>query len=118
MDSDLEYVPQAIAAYSEALQSLVDRLEAQLLWNRTVAEEFRRGGALPDILAAHDSATSALKMTQQLTEFERARFHMRASVARALRSLGLSNPEIADAFGVSRQLVHRILAGDREMSNS
>jgi len=43
---------------------------------------------------------------------------MRASVARALRSLGLSNPEIADAFGVSRQLVHRILAGDREMSNS
>jgi len=109
----MEAVPGVIAAYSQALQRLIERLESQLTWNRVVAEQIERGGSLPEVMAAHHSATTTQTMTQQLTEFERARFDMRVGVARALRSVGLGNTEIAELFGVSRQLVHRILAGDR-----
>jgi transcriptional regulator with XRE-family HTH domain len=62
-------------------------------------------------MAAHESSQVSLSMTRQLAEFERARFDMRIGVARTLRAQGLSTPEIAEVFGVSRQLLHRILAG-------
>jgi hypothetical protein len=118
MDPQPDDISGVIGAYSAALRRLIARLEAQLDWNAAVALDIERGGSLSEVMALHHSATSSLTMTEQLTEFERARFDMRASVAKSLRSFGMSNPEIAELFGISRQLVHRILADDRELSNS
>jgi hypothetical protein len=103
-----------MAAYTQALRRLIERLEAQVAWNGLLVDEVGRDVPLHDALGTHGSSQSSLIMTRQLAEFERARFDMRVGVARALRSQGLSNPEIAGVFGVSRQLVHRFLADDAE----
>ena len=106
---------QAIAGYSRALGRLIEQLEAQLIWNGNVVDELGREVVLSDALEANESARLSLSMTRELAEFDRARFEMRVSVARALRSQGLSNPEIAEVFGVSRQLVHRFLTGEEDV---
>jgi len=106
---------QAIAGYSRALGRLIEQLEAQLNWNGNVVDESAREVVLSDALESNESARLSLSMTRELAEFDRARFEMQVSVARALRSQGLSNPEIAEVFGVSRQLVHRSLTGEEDI---
>jgi hypothetical protein len=103
---------QVINRYSRALLRLMEQLEAQLTWNGNLIDELGRDALLPDALVANESAQSSVGMTRELAEFDRARFDMRVGVARALRSQGLSN--IAEAFGVSRQLVHRFLIGTQD----
>jgi len=117
MNSDRDDVAGVIAEYSDALHPLIAGLEAQMIWNGAVADAIERGGSLRAVLTACDSGASALALSRALTEFERARFDMRVRVAGSLRALGMSNPEIAEVFGVSRQLVHRILADDRQLSD-
>ena len=111
MDVSAGSVSEVVACYTDALQCLIERLEAQVAWNGTLIADLDRDAPLPDALAKHDSAQVSLAMTNALAEFDRARFDMRVSVAQALRDLGMANTEIAGVFGVSRQLVHRILAG-------
>jgi hypothetical protein len=117
MDGSEVKASQAITRYSLALRRLNKQLEAQLAWNEHLIDQLGRDALLPDALVANESARLSVNMTRELAEFDRARFDMRVGVARALRSQGLSNPDIAEAFGVSRQLVHRFLAGD-ENSNA
>jgi hypothetical protein len=110
MDVAAAHVSEVVAGYTRALRQLADRLETQMAWNLTLIEAMDRDEALHPALSRLRSAESSLEMTRQLAAFDKARFDMRAGLARTLRSQGFSNPEIADAFGVSRQLVHRILA--------
>ncbi len=110
MDVRAGSVSEVVADYTDALRCLIERLEAQVVWNGNLLADLHRHAPLPDALAEHDSAQVSLTMTTALAEFDRARFDMRAGVARALRDLGMPNTEIAGVFGVSRQLVHRILA--------
>ena len=112
MDVGAAHVSEVMAGYTRALRQLADRLEAQMAWNVELTGAMERGEALYSALTRLASADSSLDMTRHLADFDRARFDMRAGVARTLRSQGFSNPEIAEAFGISRQLVHRILAGD------
>jgi hypothetical protein len=102
---------EVVTRYTDALRRLIERLGAQVAWNGTLIADLDRDAPLPDVLAKHDSAQSSLAMTNALAEFDRARFDMRVGVARALQELGMANAEIGGVFGVSRQLVHRILAG-------
>ena len=111
MDVSAGSVSEVVACYTEALQSLIERLQVQVAWNGTLIGDLDRDAPLPDALAEYDSAQVSLAMTNALAEFDRARFDMRVGVARALQDLGMPNIEIAGVFGVSRQLVHRILAG-------
>ena len=111
MDVNAGGVSEVVACYTDALQRLIERLEAQVAWNGTLTADLNRHATLPDVLAKHDSAQVSLTMTNALAEFDRARFDMRVGLARALQDLGMANTDIAGVFGVSRQLVHRILAG-------
>jgi len=111
MDEGAGTVSEVISSYTDALQRLIERLEAQVVWNGILLADLDRDAPLPAALAEHASAAVSLTMTTALTEFDRARFDMRVGVARTLRDLGMATTEIAGVFGVSRQLVHRILAG-------
>jgi hypothetical protein len=104
-------VSQVFLEYTEAVRRLVDRLNEQVEWNERLIAELERDRPLDGTLRAIDSAKCSLSMTNQLGDFERARFVMRMGVAQSLRAQGRTDLEIAELFGVSRQLVHRILAG-------
>jgi hypothetical protein len=104
-------VSQVVLEYTVAVQRLVDRLNEQVEWNERLVAELERDRPLDGTLRAIGSAQCSLSMTNQLGDFERARFVMRMGVARSLRAQGRTDLEIAELFGVSRQLVHRILAG-------
>ena len=112
MDGGGVEASQAITGYSLALRRLIEQLEAQLAWNGNLIDQLGRDVPLPDALVANESAQCSVSMTRELAAFDRARFDMRVGLARTLRSQGLSNSDIAEAFGVSRQLVHRFLASD------
>jgi DNA-directed RNA polymerase sigma subunit (sigma70/sigma32) len=105
-------VSQVLLEYTMAVHRLVDRLNEQVEWNERLMAELERDRPLDRALQANDSAKCSLSMTNQLGDFERARFVMRMGVAQALRAQGRTDLEIAELFGVSRQLVHRILAGN------
>jgi len=105
-------VAQVFFEYTVAVQRLVDRLNGQVEWNERLMAELERDRPLDGTLRALGSAQWSLSMTNQLGDFERARFVMRMGVAQSLRAQGRTDPEIAELFGVSRQLVHRILAGN------
>ena len=104
-------VAQVFLEYTEAVHRLLGRLNEQVEWNERLIAELDRDQPLDGTLRANGSAQCSLSMTRQLGEFERARFVMRMGVAQALRAQGRTDLEIAELFGVSRQLVHRILAG-------
>jgi len=105
-------VAQVFLEYTVAIRRLVDRLNEQVEWNERLLADLDRDQPLDRALRANASAQSSLSMTHQLGEFERARFVMRMGVAQALRDQRRTDLEIAQLFGVSRQLVHRILAGN------
>ena len=113
MDGSAGNVSEEVSCYTDALRCVIGRLESQVAWNGTLtADPDRdRDAPLPDVLARHESAQVRIAMANALSVFDRARFDMRVGVARALRDLGMANTDIAGVFGVSRQLVHRILAG-------
>jgi hypothetical protein len=107
-------VAKVFLEYTVAVHRLVDRLNEQVEWNERLMAELDRDQPIDAALRANGSAQCSLSMTHQLGDFERARFVMRRGVAQSLRAQGRTDLEIAALFGVSRQLVHRILAGSYE----
>jgi hypothetical protein len=116
MDVGAANVSQVMAAYTRALRQLSDRIQLQMAWNHLLVDAMESEVSLHHALTSLESSRYCLEMTHQLAAFEKDRFDMRAGLARILRAQGLSNPEIADTFGVSRQLVHRILAEEARVA--
>jgi hypothetical protein len=116
MDVGAANVSQVMTEYTRALRQLSDCLQAQIAWNQLLIDAMESEVSLHLALTSLDSSRYCLEMTSQLAAFEKSRFDMRAGIAGILRAQGLSNPEIADTFGVSRQLVHRILAEEARVA--
>jgi len=109
MDPAIERVIEHIERYTEAGERLAERLRAQSTWNDEDIARLRSGSSLSDSVAATRSAERSREMTRALDEFEQSRRAIRAAVVAAAVEEGMTIPEVADIFGVSRQLANRLI---------
>jgi hypothetical protein len=115
MDEVTERHMEDIAAYTEAAERLIDRLQSQVAWNREAAQQIRNGVTLAESARASGSADRSRGLTRTLDEFEQSRRRIRASTSAVALAEGLSITEIAEIFGVSRQLANRFVKEARSL---
>jgi hypothetical protein len=115
MDEVTERLIDDIGAYTEAAEQLIERLQSQVAWNRQDAERLRSGETLAQSTRATKSADRSRDLTRTLDGFEQSRRRIRASVSAAALAEGLSIAEIAEMFGVSRQLANRFVKEARNL---
>jgi len=115
MDPAIERVVEHIERYSAAGDRLVDQLQAQRRWNHEDMERLRSGVPLSESTRQTASADRSRDLTRILSEFEQSRREIRAAVAAAAIDEGMTMSEIADIFGVSRQLADRFVKEARNL---
>lgn len=115
MDPAIERVVEYIQRYSEAGDRLKERLEAQRAWNDTDIERLREGVSLSQSSRSTRSADRSRDLTRIMAEFEKSRRDIRAAVVAAALDEGMTIAEIADIFGVSRQLANRFVRDARSL---
>ncbi len=113
MDPAIERVIEHIQRYSEAAERLGRRLEEQQVWNREDIQRLRAGATLSESARATHSADRRRDLTRIMAEFEARRREIRAAVVAAGLEEGMSVSEVADIFGVSRQLANRFVKDAR-----
>ena len=107
MDASIKRVIEHIERYAEAGDRLIERLELQRRWNLEDVERLKVGATIGKATKATRSADRSRDLTRILSEFEQSRREIRAAVVVAALEEGLSISEIAEIFGVSRQLANR-----------
>jgi len=109
MDPAIERVIVYIERYSAAAGRLRARLEAQQRWNSEDIGRLRAGASLSESVRATRSADRRRDLTRIMDAFETSRREIRAAVVAAALAEGMTTTEIADIFGVSRQLANRFV---------
>jgi Fic family protein len=109
MDPAIERVIEYIERYSAAAGRLRTRLEAQQVWNSEDIGRLRAGATLSESVKATRSADRRRDLTRIMDDFETSRREIRAAVVAAALAEGMTTTEIADIFGVSRQLANRFV---------
>ena len=109
MDELTERLIEDIGAYSDAAQRLIERLQAQVESNREDLQRIRNGETLAGATRDTKSADRSRDLTRKLDEFEQSRRRIRPSVSAVALAQGLSISDIAEIFGVSRQLANRFV---------
>lgn len=115
MDPAIERVIEYIGRYSEAGDRLKERLELQRTWNDADIERLREGVSLSQSSKSTRSADRSRDLTRIMAEFEKSRREIRAAVVAAGLEDGMTIAEIADIFGVSRQLANRFVKDARSL---
>ena len=113
MDDAIERVIADVRRYTEAGERLAERLHQHSRWNEEDIERLRSGASLRESCRATDSAQRSRDLTRILAEFEESRRAIRASTVLALLEEGMTINEIAQVFGVSRQLANRLVKDAR-----
>ena len=113
MDDAIERVIADVRRYSEAGERLAERLLQQSRWNEQDIERLRSGTSLAESCHTTDSAQRSRDLTRILAEFEESRRAIRSSTVLALLGEGMTVSEIAQVFGVSRQLGNRLVKDAR-----
>jgi hypothetical protein len=109
MEPSLERVIEHIGRYTEAGDRLIERLQAQRAWNIEDIGRLRGGARLSESTKQTGSADRSRDLTRILSEFEQSRREIRTAVVAAAVDDGMTITEIADIFGVSRQLANRFV---------
>ena len=109
MDAAVERMIADIERYTEAGERLIERLERQNRWNLEDIERLRSGVLLAESTRRTRSAERSRELTRILDEFEQSRRAIRTSVTAAALDQGMTISEIAEIFGVSRQLANRFV---------
>jgi len=117
MDEAIERVIEYVERYTQAGERLVERLQAQRAWNLEDIERLRNGMTLGQSTQATNSAERSRELTRILAEFEQSRREIRAAVVAAALDEGMTISEIADIFGVSRQLANRFVKDARALND-
>jgi len=115
MEPAIERLIEHIERYSAAGERLVERLQAQLTWNAEDSERLRAGTTLVESVSATRSADRSRDLTRILAEFEQSRREIRAATVAAGLEEGMSITEVAEIFGVSRQLASRFVKEARHL---
>ena len=115
MDPAMERVIEHIEHYTAAGDRLIARLEAQRAWNLEDIGHLRAGARLSESTKQTRSADRSRDLTRILSEFEQSRRGIRAAVVAAALQEGMTIPEVADIFGVSRQLANRFVKEARNL---
>jgi len=111
----LERVIEHIERYTESGDRLIERLQTQRAWNFEDIERLRAGARLEESTRDTGSADRSRDLTRILAEFEQSRREIRAAVVAAAVEEGMTITEIADIFGVSRQLANRFVKDARTL---
>jgi Homeodomain-like domain len=117
MNESIERVIEYIERYTRAGEHLIERLEAQREWNTEDIERLRSGVAISRSSKDTGSAERSRSLTRILSEFEQSRREIRAAVVAAALDEGMTITEIADIFGVSRQLANRLVKEARALTD-
>lgn len=115
MDAATERVIEHIERYTVACDRLIERLEAQRAWNIEDMGHLREGATMSLSTKQTRSADRSRDLTRILAEFEQSRREIRAAVVAAALAEGMTISEIADIFGVSRQLANRFVKDARNL---
>ena len=119
MESDvepfIERVIEHIERYTESGDRLIERLQAQRAWNIEDIARLRAGALLSESTKQTRSADRSRDLTRILGEFEQSRREIRAAVVAAALAEGMTVAEIAEIFGVSRQLANRFVKDARNL---
>jgi hypothetical protein len=116
VDDAIEQVIGDVLRYSEVGDRLAVRLAEQTVWHHEDIERLRSGATLGEAIRATRSADRSREMTRLLAEFEHIRRELRVSVTAAALHEGMTITEIAEIFGVSRQLANRMVNEARTQS--
>jgi len=117
MDASIERVIEQIERYTRAGDRLIERLQAQRAWNVEDTEHLRTGATIAISTRDTRSAERSRDLTRILSEFEQSRREIRAAVVAAALHEGMTISEIADIFGVSRQLANRFVKEARAITD-
>jgi hypothetical protein len=109
MNQSIERVIEHIERYTRAGDLLIERLQAQRAWNLEDIERLHNGITIATSCRDTRSAERSRSLTRILSEFEQSRREIRAAVVAAALHEGMTISEIADIFGVSRQLANRFV---------
>jgi hypothetical protein len=115
MDPAIERVIEHIERYTAAGDRLAARLQAQRAWNIEDIQRLRDGATLSLATEQTKSAERSRDLTRILEEFEKSRREIRAAVVAAAIEEGMAIAEVADIFGVSRQLANRFVKEARHL---
>ena len=115
MEPAIEQLIEHVARYSAAGDRLKERLEAQRAWNDEDVERLRAGATLSESTRATNSAERSRDLTRIMGEFEASRREIRAAVVVAALDEGMTVTDIAEIFGVSRQLANRLVKEARNL---
>ena len=115
MDPALERVIEHVERYTDAIDRLIERLQAQRAWNLEDMERLRGGVTVSRSTKQTRSADRSRDLTRILAEFEQSRREIRAAVVAAGVDEGMTIAEIAEIFGVSRQLANRFVKDARNL---
>ena len=113
MDDAIERVIADVRRYTAAGERLAERLHQHSRWNEADIERLRSGTTLRESCRATNSAQRSRDLTRILAEFEESRRAIRSSTVLALLEEGMTISEIAQVFGVSRQLANRLVKDAR-----
>jgi len=115
MNQSIERVIEHVERYTRAGDCLIERLQAQRAWNLEDIESLRDGMTIAQSTKDTRSAERSRSLTRILSEFEQSRREIRAAVVAAALQEGMTISEIADIFGVSRQLANRFVKDSRAL---
>ena len=115
MDAAIERVIEYIERYTVAGDRLAERLADLRTWNTEDIERLRSGVPISESTRVTGSAERSRSLTRLLDEFESSRRGIRAAVATAAVEEGMTITQIAEIFGVSRQLANRFVKEARAL---
>ncbi len=117
MERAIERVIEQVERYTQAGDRLIERLQAQRVWNLEDIEHLRDGMTIATSTRDTRSAERSRDLTRIMDEFEQSRREIRVAVVAAALEEGMTISEIADIFGVSRQLANRFVKDARALTD-
>lgn len=113
MAEPIEQVIEDVLRYREATEQLIAGLRRQTGSSDDDVTLLRTGISMTDKMRRSGSSELSRDLTRRLEEFEAVRRDVRTSVTAALLDEGRTTTEIAELFGVTRQLASRLVGEAR-----
>lgn len=114
MTPEAERTRAAMSDLAEVLQSSADDLQRLSERARGLKAEFTEGRVLRELVAAEPKPLVVAQVSALLDRIASAGAALRRAEAQQLRAEGLTQQEVADLFGVTRQRVAALLEPVRE----
>jgi DNA-directed RNA polymerase specialized sigma24 family protein len=104
-----EYIDVALPALRDVTQRVHEALDEAAGALSVVRDHLRSGGRVSDFASLIDPIPLRAGVSATLNEFEHVRHEAQRAMFRLLRAEGMSISDIARMWGISRQLVSRML---------